>query len=121
MRCLTLAKRLREEDKSLVIKFATQNLPGNINFKIIKSGFKVCSLFSNEKKELLCLIRSINPNLVILDSYEIGIDTEKLILELRSCKVLVFDDMFNPHNCEMILNHGIQVSLFYSHLIYYQS
>ena len=35
MRCLTLATRLYKEDKSLRIKFATQNFSGNINSEII--------------------------------------------------------------------------------------
>ena len=110
MRCLTLAKRLRKEDKSLIIKFATQNLLGNINLEIIKSGFEVCPLLSNEKIEFISLIKALNPTLVILDSYEIDINFEDAILGLKRCKVLSFDDMFTPHHCEMVLNHGIQVS-----------
>jgi UDP-2,4-diacetamido-2,4,6-trideoxy-beta-L-altropyranose hydrolase len=110
MRCLTLAKRLKKQDNSLIIKFATQNLSGNINLEIIKSGFEICSLLSNDKIEFLSLIKNLHPNLVILDSYEIGIDFEKSILSLNFCQVLSFDDMFTSHSCEMILNHGIQVS-----------
>lgn len=110
MRCLTLAKRLQKQDRSLLIKFATQNLKGNINLEIIKSGFEVCSLLSNAKIEFIALIKSLNPTLVILDSYDIDIDFEDAILALDCCKVLSFDDMFHSHRCEMILNHGIQVS-----------
>ncbi len=109
MRCLVLAKRLQDEDKNINIIFATQELDGNINSKVIDNGFKVHTLFSTKKNELIKLLSLKNIDLLIIDSYEINFKDEKKIIQNTTAKVLIFDDMFNKHNSDIILNHGLHV------------
>ena len=52
MRDLVLAKQYKNEN----IIFATQDLVGNINHKIIEAGYKIELLKSNDFKELNDLI-----------------------------------------------------------------
>ena len=109
MRCLVLATRLKNENKNLNIIFATQNLKGNINSKILQNGFKLHKLSSSKKSELIELISKKKIDLLIIDSYEISYRYEKAIINKTKCKTLVFDDMFHKHNSDMVLNHGLQV------------
>ncbi len=108
MRCLVLAKRLKSKNKNLNIIFATQNLKGNINSKIIQKGFEVYTLKSKKKSELIKLTKSKKVDLLIIDSYKINLKYERKIIQNIECKVLVFDDMFKKHSAHIILNHGLQ-------------
>ena len=109
MRSLVLAKRLQNEDKAFNIFFATQNLNGNINSKISEEGFIVYSLKSNKRKELIEVIKQKKVNFLVVDSYKIDSQYEKKLLKKIACKTLFFDDTFNKHYSDIVLNHGIQV------------
>jgi len=109
MRCLVLAQRLKLENKNTNIIFATQKLDGDINSKIIDNGFKVHTLSSTKKNQLIKLLSLKNIDLLIIDSYEIGPKYEKEIIKKIKCKTLVFDDMFKRHNADIVLNHGLHV------------
>lgn len=108
-RCLVLAKRLKEYDKNLKILFATQNLYGNINEEILKSGFSIYSISDNSVKMLDYFVKGLRINLLIIDSYNIDYKfEEQLKIQNPSLKILSFDDTLNPHKSDMVLNHGVQ-------------
>ena len=68
MRDLVLAKQYPNSK----IFFATQNLEGNLNSKIIESGYEVINLSRNAIDELDSLIKKLNIDLLIIDHYEIN-------------------------------------------------
>lgn len=109
-RCLLLAQRINLADSSFEIFFATQDLVGNINKEIVSNGFENLKLSSNTTLELIDIIQSIEPLLVILDSYDIDYVMEKEILEATKCQMLCFDDLLSKHDAQMVLNHGIHIT-----------
>jgi UDP-2,4-diacetamido-2,4,6-trideoxy-beta-L-altropyranose hydrolase len=108
-RCLVLAKRLKEYDKNLKILFATQNLHGNINQEILKSGFSIYSIRDNSVEMLDYFVKGLQINLLIIDSYDIDyVYEEQLKIKNPTLKMLSFDDTIKPHKSDMVLNHGVQ-------------
>jgi len=106
MRDLVLAKQYPNDE----IFFATQNLEGNINDKIIESGYKVIVLDSNSIEELDRLIKKLNIDLLIIDHYEINYEYEKeLKTKNPTLKIMVLDDTYEKHHCDILLNHNIYV------------
>lgn len=104
MRDLVLAKQYK---KSKII-FATQNLKGNINFKIKKEGYELINLKSNSLIELDELIKRLKIDLLVFDHYEIDEGFEKSIkLKNPKIKILSFDDTYERHYCDILLNHNI--------------
>ena len=80
MRDLVLAKQYLNEN----IIFATQDLIGNINYKIVEAGYKIELLKSNDFKELNDLIKKLNIDMVIIDNYDIDYNFEKKLKEDNS-------------------------------------
>jgi UDP-2,4-diacetamido-2,4,6-trideoxy-beta-L-altropyranose hydrolase len=108
-RCLLLAQRLKQQDEYLNISFATQELKGNINLEILKAGFNIYTLKSNDVEELSSLIAVLHLKLLIIDSYDIdGSFENALKTQHQKLKILSFDDTLQAHHCDMVLNHGIQ-------------
>ncbi|WP_165786820.1 UDP-2,4-diacetamido-2,4,6-trideoxy-beta-L-altropyranose hydrolase [Aliarcobacter cryaerophilus] len=108
-RCLVLAKRLKECNKNLKIFFATQNLFGNINEEILKSGFSIYSIRDNSVEMLDYFVKGLQINLLIIDSYDIDYKfEEELKIKNPVLKIVSFDDMINPHGADIVINHGIQ-------------
>jgi len=105
MRDLVLAKKYSK--KGAKITFATQNLKGNINQKILNSGFSVKILKSNSKKELVKLIKKLKINLLVIDHYKINYKKEKYIKEKTDVKILSLDDTYEKHYCDTLLNHNL--------------
>jgi len=103
MRDLVLAK---EYPNSNII-FATQNLKGNINKKIFESGYDLKILQSNNKKELVLLIKRLKIDLLIIDHYKITYKEEKYIKENSDVKILALDDTYEKHYCDILLNHNL--------------
>ena len=104
MRDLVLAKQY-PHDK---IFFAMQDLSGNINHKIIESGYKIKILESSDIEELDKIIKKLNINLLVIDHYGINEKQEKqLKTENSKLKILSFDDTYEKHNCDILLNHNI--------------
>ncbi len=103
MRDLVLAK----EFKDAKITFATQNLKGNINHKIVEAGYALEILKSNDKKELVKLVKKLNINLLVIDHYKIGYKQEKYLKEKTGVKIFVVDDTYEKHYCDILLNHNI--------------
>jgi UDP-2,4-diacetamido-2,4,6-trideoxy-beta-L-altropyranose hydrolase len=119
-RCLLLAERLKAEEPSLNISFATQDLAGNINSEIANSGFILHILKTNGIEELNTLIHKLDLSLLIIDSYEIDANFEQNIKNNSlHVEILSFDDMLQPHKADMVLNHGIQsTKKDYKHLLH---
>ena len=104
MRDLVLAKQYPNEN----IIFATQNLEGNINHKIKEANYKIELLESNDFKELNSLIKKLHIDMIIVDHYDINFNFEKKLKELNpNLKIFVFDDTYEKHNCDILLNHNI--------------
>ena len=104
MRDLVLADKY---DNSNII-FATQNLKGNINHKIQAYGYKVELLQDNSFKSLQRVLKKYNPHLVIIDHYQIDYQFEQKLKKLnKDLKLMVFDDTYEKHSCDILLNHNI--------------
>jgi len=104
MRDLVLAKQYPKAN----IIFATQELAGSINHKIIEAGYKLEILNSNDIAEVDSLIQKYNIELIVIDHYEIDYNYEKE-LKTRNPKLrlLAFDDTYERHHCDILLNHNI--------------
>ncbi|WOE69933.1 UDP-2,4-diacetamido-2,4,6-trideoxy-beta-L-altropyranose hydrolase [Hydrogenimonas thermophila] len=103
MRDLVLAKEFK--DKRVI--FATRNLPGNINYKIEEEGFKIASLKTNSLEEFIGLIEKYNAQIVIIDNYEIDEAYEKALKQKTGVTIMVLDDTYEKHYCDILLNHNI--------------
>ena len=90
------------------IIFATQNLNGNINYKIAEEEYKLVILKNNNFEELNQLIKELNIDMIIIDHYNINYNFEKeLKKENPNLKIFVFDDTYERHHCDILLNHNI--------------
>jgi len=104
MRDLVLAKQYPNDN----IIFATQDLKGNINHKIIEAGYELEILNSNDIKELDKLIKKLNIDMIVIDHYGIDESKEKkLKVNNPDMKILSFDDTYEKHHCDVLLNHNI--------------
>jgi UDP-2,4-diacetamido-2,4,6-trideoxy-beta-L-altropyranose hydrolase/UDP-4-amino-4,6-dideoxy-N-acetyl-beta-L-altrosamine N-acetyltransferase len=109
MRDLVLAQKYLK--KGVKIIFATQELEGNINYKIDEAGFKRVVLQSNSKKELIKVLKKLSVDLLIIDHYGIDYKKEKYIKEKTDVKILSFDDTYEKHHCDILLNHNISADV----------
>ncbi len=101
MRDLVLA----EEFCNANIVFATQGLPGNINHKIIEKNYKIEALNSNDFTELDSLIKRFDINMIVIDHYGIDYGFEKKLKDSNpDLKIFVFDDTYEKHYCDILLN-----------------
>ncbi len=103
MRDLVLAKQFPHAK----IIFATQDLSGNINHKIIDTGYEIIDLKTNDKDEVLNILKSRHVDLLVIDHYKIDYKYESYIKENFDVKILAFDDTYEKHNCDILLNHNI--------------
>ena len=104
MRDLVLAKQYKTEN----IIFAVRELAGNINYKIDEAGYSKVVLNTNDFEELNEIIRNLNIDMIVIDHYEINYDFEKKIKESNpNLKIFVFDDTYEKHYCNILLNHNI--------------
>ena len=104
MRDLILAKQYKSEN----IIFATRELDGNINYKIDEEGYNKVILQINDFEELDKIIKELNIDMLVIDHYEINYDFEKKLKDLNpNLKIFVFDDIYEKHFCDILLNHNI--------------
>jgi len=104
MRDLVLASRYKDTN----IIFAVQNLEGNINYKIEEAGYKIEVLQSNSIEEVNRLIKKYNIDLIVIDHYGIDYTYEKeLKIKTPKLKILSFDDTYEKHYCDILINHNI--------------
>lgn len=105
MRDLVLANKYK--NKGYNIHFVTLDLKGNINSKIIDSGFSLINLESNDINELCDIVNRLKIDLLVIDHYKIDYNVEKSIKEKTSVKILSFDDTYERHYSDIILNHNV--------------
>ncbi len=103
MRNLVLAEQFKEAN----IIFATQDLPGNINYKIEEKKYKIEILDSNNIEAVIELINKYSIDMIVIDNYNIDYDYEKKLKEKTGVKVFVLDDTYEKHCCDILLNHNI--------------
>ncbi|MDP2893430.1 MAG: UDP-2,4-diacetamido-2,4,6-trideoxy-beta-L-altropyranose hydrolase [Sulfurimonas sp.] len=104
MRDLVLAKLFSGDN----VTFASQDLEGNINYKIKESGYKLELLKSNEIEELSDLIKKESIELIVIDNYAIDAEYEKeLKTKNPTLKIFSLDDTYEKHHCDILLNHNI--------------
>ncbi len=103
MRCLVLAKQYKKDN----IVFATQDLNGNANQKIIDEGHTLIVLDDDSVNQLIQKINELNIDMVVFDHYGINYDFERAIKEGSGVKILSFDDIYEKHYCDILLNHNI--------------
>ena len=109
MRDLVLAKKYAKKGAKVI--FATQDLRGNINHKITNAGYKTKILKSNNIKELNKLIKKLKIDILVIDHYDINyIYEKKLKTKNSSLKILSFDDTYEKHYCDILLNHNISAN-----------
>ena len=115
MRDLVLAQQYPEAN----ITFATQDLNGNINHKIIETGYKLEILKSNSLDELDELIKKLYIDMIVIDHYGIDLKFEKRLKESNSTlKIMVLDDTYEKHHCDILLNHNISaITIKYKNLV----
>lgn len=106
MRDLVLAQQYAKKGDHII--FATQNLKGHINHKILEARYKIELLKSNDIKELDKLIKKLNIDMIVIDHYGIDYKFEKkLKIKNPTLKILSFDDTYEKHYCDILLNHNI--------------
>lgn len=99
MRDIVFAKECEGE-----VSFVCQNLAGNI---IEQIPYDVHILTSNDKEELIELIKTLHVDLLVIDHYGIDASFEKAVKEATGVRILSFDDTYEPHHCDILLNHNI--------------
>lgn len=106
MRDLVLAQRYAKNGNHII--FATQNLKGNINHKILEANYQLEILQSNDIKELDKLIKKHKIDMIVIDHYSINYKFEKKLKKKNpKLKILSFDDTYEKHHCDIVLNHNI--------------
>jgi len=99
MRDLVLAQSLGGE-----ILFACQALQGSM---IEQIPYEVNILQTNEATELIALINSLHVDLLLIDHYGIDARFEYEVKEATGVRILSFDDTYQTHHCDILLNHNI--------------
>jgi UDP-2,4-diacetamido-2,4,6-trideoxy-beta-L-altropyranose hydrolase len=99
-RDLVLASRLDSDE----IHFAAQELPGNINHEI---PYPVHSLRTANVQELIKLCKHLDIDHLIVDNYEFTLEDEKKIKAECSVRLSVFDDTYQEHFCDEVINHNL--------------
>ena len=104
MRDLVLASQYKNTE----IIFATQELNGNINHKIIEARYNIEILPSNDLKSLALVIEKYDVDMIVIDHYQIDYEFEKQLKNsYPHLKIMVFDDTYEKHYCDILLNHNI--------------
>jgi UDP-2,4-diacetamido-2,4,6-trideoxy-beta-L-altropyranose hydrolase/UDP-4-amino-4,6-dideoxy-N-acetyl-beta-L-altrosamine N-acetyltransferase len=105
MRDLVLAQKYAKKGAKII--FATQNLEGNINHKIVEAGYELVLLNSHDKKELVKLLKQYSVSMLVIDHYGIDAKYEKYLKTKTKVKILSFDDTYEKHHCDILLNHNV--------------
>jgi len=103
IRDITFAKKYKKSN----ITFASRNLNGNINYKIKENHYKLEILNSSKISELIKLIKKLSIDLLIIDNYSITYKHEKRIKRETNVQILSFDDTYEKHYCDILINHNI--------------
>lgn len=91
MRCLTVAKKLRNEGCS--VQFWMEPLEGNLISFVKAEGFDN-------------LTEPQNADLYIIDHYKLGVEWEQSIRPFTK-KIAVIDDLARAHECDLLLDQNV--------------
>jgi UDP-2,4-diacetamido-2,4,6-trideoxy-beta-L-altropyranose hydrolase len=104
MRDFVLAQRFSKSE----VAFATRALLGNLDALIEAKGFTHHSLKNNKPKALIKLLKQNDYDLLVIDHYGIDAVFERKIKEaLPELTLMVLDDTYQQHHCDILLNHNI--------------
>ncbi|MHB0994702.1 MAG: UDP-2,4-diacetamido-2,4,6-trideoxy-beta-L-altropyranose hydrolase [Sulfurovum sp.] len=104
MRDLVLADQFGDAN----VIFATQELSGNINHKIKEKNYEIEILNSSYIEELSNVIKKCSIDMIIIDHYGIDYEFEKMLKNKNhNLKIFVFDDTYEKHFCDILINHNI--------------
>ena len=107
MRDLVLASQYNDA----AIIFAVQDLDRNINHKIIEAGYGIEILKTNHIEEIHNIILKYNIDMIVIDHYQIDYKYEKELKKRnKKLKILSFDDTYEKHYCDILLNHNISAN-----------
>lgn len=106
MRDLVFAKKHKNSN----VIFSCEDLEGNINQKILDEGFNLEILKSNDYEEVIDLIEEYKIDLLVIDNYNIDYKYEQNIKENSNVKLLCFDDTYEKHFCDIVLNTSISAN-----------
>jgi len=106
MRCLTLASKFTNTS----IVFCVEDLIGNLNHLITDKNYKYIIAESNSPLEVISIIKKNEIDWLIIDSYDINYQYEKIIKAETMVKILSFDDTYQKHECDILLNHNISAN-----------
>lgn len=111
MRSLVLAGQYPQA----TITFACQDLVGNINTQI---PYNVHILNTNDPQELIDLITTLKIKRLIIDHYGIDHHAQKQIKEATGVTLVVLDDTYQQHYCDILINPNIYAQeTRYKHLV----
>lgn len=105
MRTLVLAKLFKDQGHH--VAYCCQALKGNKIEWIRKKGIEVYVLESNSVSNLTQIINTHKVDLLIIDHYKIGFEEEYIISTTNDCQLMVLDDLYKKHHCDILLNHNI--------------
>lgn len=100
MRDLVLAKNYSED----TVVFACRDLVGNM---IDRIPYNVHILLFDTAEELIDLIRDRHIDWIVFDHYGIDDIYEKKVKAESGVSILSFDDTYQKHHCDILLNHNI--------------
>lgn len=107
MRCVTLAKTLR--DKGAGITFMCADMPGNLNGWIEEQGFPVLTLGEARARDAAAALDRLGGQCfdwLVVDHYGLDIAWEGA-MRTAAKRILVIDDLANrPHDCDALLDQN---------------
>lgn len=108
MRDLVLAEQLHAQYPHSTIMFATMDLPGNINQRIIEAGYS-CVILKNSTREMLSLaVKQHQIGFLVIDHYGIDSEYERWIKEQHpQLTLLSVDDTYEPHCSDILINPNV--------------
>ncbi|UTJ06371.1 UDP-2,4-diacetamido-2,4,6-trideoxy-beta-L-altropyranose hydrolase [Arcobacter roscoffensis] len=104
-RCLVLANKYKKKNNRVI--FACEELKGNANSLIIEEGFELLILKDQSIDVLVNTCKANKIDLLVIDSYDFDYKYEKSIKQKLNIKLLCFDDTYEKHYCDEVLNHNI--------------
>ena len=108
MRDLVLARQLRVQYPHSTVIFATMELLGNINQRIIEAGYPCVTLKDDTRETLDVIIVQHQIDLMVIDHYGIDSDYECWIkTQHPMLTLLCVDDTYELHHCDVLLNPNV--------------
>ena len=108
MRDLVLARQLRVQYPHSTVIFATMELLGNINQRIIEAGYPCVTLKDDTRETLDVIIVQHQIDLMVIDHYGIDSDYECWIkTQHPMLTLLCVDDTYEFHHCDILLNPNV--------------